>query len=111
VRFAWSTDGAVSFAPALELDGAGAFGQLGLLLEGDGAALATWWRAAPSGGTDLVLRTVGEDGVLGELRVVAHSTAAQPVDVPQIIAAGDDVLVAWTSLDEPATVNVVLVRN
>ena len=111
VRFAWSTDGAASFAPALELDGAGSFGQLGLLLEDDGSALATWWRAAPSGGTDLALRTVGVDGALGELRVVAHSTATQPVDVPQIIAAGDDLLVAWTSLDEPATVNVLLVQD
>ena len=82
-----------------------------MLLEDDGSALATWWRAAPSGGTDLVLRTVGVDGALGELRVVAHSTATQPVDVPQIIAAGDDVLVAWTSLDEPATVNVLLVQD
>jgi hypothetical protein len=111
VRFAWSTDSAASFAPALELDGAGAFGQVGLLLEGDGSALATWWRAASSGGTDLVLRTVGVDGALGELRVLAHSTATQPVDVPQIIAAGDGVLVAWTSLDEPATINVVLVQR
>ena len=111
VRFAWSTDGAASFAPALELDGAGSFGQLGLVLEDDGSALVTWWRAAPNGGTDLVLRAVGVDGALGELRVVAHSTAAQPIDVPQMIAAGDDVLVAWTSLDEPATVNVVLVQD
>jgi hypothetical protein len=111
IRFAWSSDGAATFAPAVDLDGAGSFGQVGLLLEDDGTALVTWWRAAPGGGTDLALRTVAIDGTLGETRVVAHSTAAQPVDVPQIIAADDDVLVAWTSLDDPATVHVLLVEN
>ena len=58
MRFAWSTDGAASFAPALELDGAGSFGQVGLVLAADGTANVTWWRAAAGGGTDLVLRTV-----------------------------------------------------
>ena len=110
VRFAWSADGGASFAPALELDGAGAFGQTGLVLADDGTAIVTWWRAASGGGTDLHLRTVGVDGSLGEPRVIAHSGAAtQPVDVPQIIAAGDDLLVAWTSLDDDATVHVLLV--
>ena len=111
VRFAASTDGAATFAPAVDLDGAGSFGQVGLLLAADGTAIATWWRAAPGGGTDLALRTVGVDGALGELRVVAHSTTAQPVDVPQLVAVGDDVLVAWTSLDDDATVHVVLVQG
>jgi hypothetical protein len=111
VRFAASTDGGATFAPALELDGAGSFGQVGLLLDAAGTALVTWWRAAPGGGTDLVLRTVGADGALGAPRAIAHSTATQPVDVPQIIAAGDDLLVAWTSLDDDATVHVVLVPH
>jgi hypothetical protein len=57
----------------------------------------------------LVLRTVDAAGALGQPRVIAHSAATQPIDVPQVIAAGDDVLVAWTSLDDDATVHVVLV--
>jgi hypothetical protein len=44
------------------------------------------------------------------LRVVAHSSSGQPVDVPQLVAVGDDVLVAWTSLDDE-TVHTVLVRE
>ena len=56
VRFAWSTDSAASFAPAVELDGAGSLGQLGLLLEDDGTALATWWRAAPAACCPISLR-------------------------------------------------------
>jgi hypothetical protein len=110
VRFARSGDGAASFEPALELDGAGSFGQVGLVLAADGTAKVTWWRDAAGGGTDLVLRTVASDGTLGERRVLAHSGSAQPVDVPQIAAVGDGLLVAWTSLDD-ATVHVLLVED
>ncbi len=108
VRFAWSTDGGASFAPALELDGAGSFGQVGLLLDQDGTAVVSWWRTARGGGTDLALRTVAADGTLGALHVVAHSAEAQPVDVPQLAAVGDELLVAWTSLDGDGTVHVLL---
>jgi hypothetical protein len=112
VRFARSVDSAVSFGPALDLDGAGSFGQVGLVLAADGTAKVTWWRAAAGGGTDLVLRTVGLDDALGAPRILAHSGATQPVDVPQIVAVGEDLLVAWTSLDgTDATVHVLLVHG
>ena len=111
VRFASSTDGAASFGPAIDLDGAGSFGQVGLVLADDGAAKVSWWRAAQSGGTDLVLRTVALDGSLGEARVLAHSTAVQPVDVPQVVKVGDGVLVAWTSLDGDTTVHVLYAQG
>jgi hypothetical protein len=111
VRFAWSADGGASFERAFDLDGAGSFGQVGLVLGDDGAAKVTWWRAARSGGTDLVLRTVAPDGSVNEARVLAHSAAAQPVDVPQIAKVGDGVLVAWTSLDGDGTVHVLLARG
>jgi hypothetical protein len=109
VRFARSADGAASFEPAIDLDAAGSFGQVGLVLAPDGTAKVTWWRTAAGGGTDLMLRSVALDGSLGETRAIAHSGAAQPVDVPQILAIGDGLLVAWTSLDDDATVHVLLV--
>ena len=111
VRFASSPDGAASFGPAVDLDGAGSFGQVGIVLADDGTAQVSWWRAAQGGGTDLVLRSVAVDGTLGEPRVLAHSGAVQPVDVPQIVKTGDGVLVAWTSLDDDATVHLVLAQS
>jgi hypothetical protein len=108
VRFARSSDGARSFAPAVDIDGAGSFGQVGLLLERDGRALVTWWRRAAGGGLDLTARTVGADGTLGELHTLAHSAEFQPVDVPQLIAAGDDALVAWTTLSAGGAVHALL---
>ncbi len=111
VRFARSADGAASFEPALDLDAAGSFGQVGIVLAADGTAKVTWWRAAPGGGTNLVLRSVTLGGAVSEPRVLAHSAAAQPVDVPQIAAVGEDLLIAWTSLDDEATVHVLLVQD
>ena len=71
----------------------------------------TEWRAAQGGGTDLVLRAVAPDVSVGTTRVLAHSTAVQPVDVPQVVKVGDGVLVAWTSTDDDATVHVLLAQG
>jgi hypothetical protein len=109
VRFAASRDGGATFAPAVDLDAAGAFGQTGLVLGDDGTALVTWWRAAAGGGLDLALRSVGGDGSLGDMRVLAHSDEAQPVDVPQIVRVDSDLLVAWTSLEGEGAVHTLLV--
>ncbi len=110
VRMAWSSDGAASFAPAIDLDGAGSFGQVGIVLANDGTARVSWWRAAQGGGTDLVLRTAAPDGSAGETRALAHSAAVQPVDVPQIVKVRDGVLAAWTSLDDDSTVHVLFAQ-
>jgi len=40
--------------------------------------------------------------------VLAHSAEAQPVDVPQLIATGDDALVAWTTLTDGGAVHTLL---
>jgi hypothetical protein len=109
VRLARSEDAGASFAPPIEIDGAGSFGQVGVLLARDGTAIVTWWRRAAAGGTDLALRTVAPDGALGDVHVLAHSPAFQPLDVPQVIAAGGAVLVAWTSLEGSGEVRALLV--
>ena len=62
-------------------------------------------------GGRLVLRAVAPDGSLGGTRVLAHSNAVQPVDVPQLVKVGDGVLVAWTSTDDDATVHLLLAQG
>jgi hypothetical protein len=96
VRFARSADGGRSFAPAVDIDGAGSFGQVGLTLAADGTATLSWWRRAADGGLDLAARTVSAGGTLGTVHTLAHSSAVQPGDVPQLIAADGGVLAAWT---------------
>lgn len=99
VRFARSTDGGRSFGPPVDIDGAGSFGQVGLVLSTDGTAIVSWWRRAADGGLDLAARTVGPSGDLGAVRALARSAAGQPVDVPQLIATETGVLVAWSDPD------------
>jgi hypothetical protein len=111
VRFATSNDGARTFEPAVDIDGSGSFGQVGLLLEDDGTAIVTWWRAAPGGGLELALRAVGADAGLGKVLVLAHSRERQPVDVPQVIAAGQGLLAAWTSLDDLGSVHTLFIDD
>jgi hypothetical protein len=111
VRLATSNDGARTFEPAIDIDGSGSFGQVGLLLEDDGTAIVTWWRAAPGGGLELALRVVGADAALGKVLVLAHSRERQPVDVPQLIAAGQGLLAAWTSLDDAGAVHTLFIDD
>jgi hypothetical protein len=99
VRFARSVDGGSSFAPAVDVDGAGSFGQVGLELAADGTATVSWWRRAGEGGLDLAARTVSGGGALGAVRLLARSPAAQPLDVPQLIGTETGVLVAWSDPD------------
>jgi len=111
VRVAASTDGAQTFEPAVDIDGTGSFGQVGLVLDNDGTALVTWWRKAASGGLELALRAVGADGSLGRVLVLAQSRESQPVDVPQVIAADTGLLIAWTSLDEAGAVHTLFIDD
>src|SRR5690606_922223 len=88
VRFARSADGGATFSAAVDVDGAGTFGHVGVALVDPATAVVSWWRSGDGGGTDLVARAIGADGALGERRVVAHAAASRPSDVPQVVAVG-----------------------
>ena len=96
VRAARSSDGGATFGAAVDVDGSGSFGHVGVALLDPETAIVSWWRSAAGGGTDLVAQAVGSDGVLGERRVVAHAAASRPTDVPQMVAVGRRLLFAWT---------------
>jgi hypothetical protein len=100
VRFARSVDGGESFGAPVEIDGDGAFGQVGVVLLEDRAAVVSWWRRAAEGGIELTVRRVTPDGQLGEPLAVAANAAAQPLDVPQLAAAGKRLVLAWTDAAE-----------
>jgi hypothetical protein len=99
VRFARSADGGATFSAPVEVDGDGAYGQVGIVVDEDGRAVVSWWRRAAAGGIDLVVRAYDRDGGVDAELVVAHEAVGQPVDVPQLIAAGGGYLVAWTTFD------------
>lgn len=106
VRFARSADGGASFSTAIDVDSDGAYGQTGTALDPDGRAVISWWRRSPEGGIDLMVRAYDADGAAGPELTVAHESVGSPVDVPQLIAAGDGYLMAWTTFDEGGTVRL-----
>jgi hypothetical protein len=107
VRMARSADSGASFAPAVDVDARGALGQTGVVIGADGRAVISWWRRnMEQGGIDLIVRAYERDGSAGDEVLVAHESIGQVVDVPQIIAAGDAYLVAWTTLDDDGDVRL-----
>lgn len=106
LRFARSTDSGTSFEPAVDVDDAGVLGQPGIVLDDDGGATITWWRRGAAGGIDLAVRHYPADGAAGEIYIVAHETIGQAVDVPQLMATGDGLLVAWTTLEGDGAVRL-----
>jgi hypothetical protein len=109
VRFARSEDAGATFGPAVEVDGAGSFGHAGVALADDGAAVVSWWRRAAAGGADLAIRAIGPANDLGPVTIVAHSDAARPDDVPQLVGSGGRLVMAWTETGESTTVKTAIV--
>ena len=101
VRFARSRDGGAAFAEPVEIDGDGSFGHVDVVLLGDGSAVVSWWRRRAEGfGIALAMRRVTRDGTLGDVQVVAEHDIAQPLDVPQMVAAGNRLVLAWTDAQQ-----------
>jgi hypothetical protein len=96
VRFARSADGGHSFAAAVDVDREGPIGQVGIALAENGTAFVSWWRRAAAGGAELAVRGVTARGELGELRVVGSTGASRPDTVPQLVRAGDRLVLVWT---------------
>ena len=106
VRFARSDDDGRNFDPAIDVDGAGSYGQPGIVLDASGRAVVSWWRRAEEGGIDLLVRAYDRAGEIEAELEVAHESVGQPIDVPQLIAADGGYLVAWTTFDEGGTVRL-----
>ena len=99
-RFARSADGGATFGSPVEVDGAGSFGHVDVALLQDGGAAVSWWRRGEAGGTRLVTRRIERDGTLGDIVPVADNATAQPIDVPQMVETGGQLLFAWTDASE-----------
>lgn len=107
VQLAWSADAGRSFAPAIEVDADGSFGQADVALLDADSAVVSWWRRSDGEGTMLAARRVERDGTLGPVREIASSDLGQPLDVPQLQRAGDGMVFAWTAFGDSLRVRTV----
>jgi hypothetical protein len=108
VRFAASTDGAASFASAVDVDTGSPIGHVGVTLVDERIAFVSWWRPAANGGAQFAVRSVDFDGMLGPVQVVATSVSSRPEDVPQIAQVGNKLLFAWTDSGDVQTVRTAI---
>jgi hypothetical protein len=106
LRFARSSDGGAGFGAVIDVDTRGTLGQPGIVLDDDGRAVLSWWRRGVQGGIDLMLQSFDRAGAAGPKQLIAHEAIGQAIDVPQIIAAGEGYLIAWTTLDGAGNVRL-----
>jgi len=99
IRFSRSHDGGQQFAEPVDLAGAGSFGQVDVVLR-DGVAFVSWWQRGASPGMDLVVQRINADDSLGEQRVISHTDATLPTDVPQMQVFNDQLYFAWSELGD-----------
>jgi len=112
VFVAFSTDGGVTFADPIRVDGGSPAGRLDLRLRADGTALVSWLERTGADGAELRLGRYGPQGQEGEAIVVSSSSTARASGFPRMVAAPwnpDEVLLAWTDVSDPDASQVRLV--
>ena len=107
VRLALSEDSGRSFGTPVEIDAAGSFGHVDVAITDSGDAAITWLRSE-NDGVGLAIRRVSAAGLVGETQTVAVIDIGRPADFPQIVAAGDRLVFAWTEFEDGGTVKTAV---
>jgi hypothetical protein len=97
VKVAFSTDAGATFQPPVIVDGGQPVGWTGIVLLDDGGAVVSWLESLPDGRGEIRLRRVSPDGKPGAPLVVATSKAGRTTGMPQLVRAGQSLVVAWRS--------------
>jgi hypothetical protein len=96
VKLAWSFDGAINFAGPVAIDSDQPVGRVDVELLADGSAVVSWLRATANGEAEVCLRRVTPNGAAGPVHVVANTGANRASGFPQLLRAGDELILAWT---------------
>lgn len=111
VYVAFSDDAGASFAPKIRVDDGSPVGRVALVLEGE-AALVSWLEESDAA-TDVRVRRVTPEPVVGPARTVTSNRGGRPAGFPRIARAGERLVVAWTlprSDEGPSEVRTATVR-
>ena len=103
VRFARSTDGALSFANAIDIDSEQPLGRVDVELLDSGHSLVSWLQETVDGGAIVSLAGVSPDGNVGPAMKVAETRASRRSGFPQMVVSGDSIIVAWTDVKDEQT--------
>lgn len=95
VKVAFSADAGASFQSPIVIDGGNPVGWTGVVLLEDGSAVVSWLESLPDGRGEIRLRRVSPSGRLSAPLTVASSKAGRTTGMPQLVRAGDTLVVAW----------------
>jgi len=111
VRAAFSKDGGESFSQPIQIDDASPIGRVGLVWRDDNTAVISWMTATDSvtKKSSLALRTLGSDGSLGSIKLIAEVSAGRDTGVPQMVANDEGIMLAWTDIAPEYGVHTALV--
>lgn len=102
VRASASTDGGLSFGPAMDLASGPVLGRVGLAMLPGQRAAVSWVESGADGRGRLRYRIVSPDGS-GHTRDVAEVGTSRAAGVPQIAAADGVLVFAWTETGKAPT--------
>ncbi len=102
VLVALSRDAGKTFAEPVRIDEGNPSGRVDLAFAGDGGMIASWLEVVDNGTERFQLRRVAESGP-GKVVTVAEGDFSRAAGFPQMLVRGDDVVLAWTDVQENAT--------
>ena len=105
VRVAFSSDGGRSFGAPIDLPVGDPLGRVDLVQLDDGAALVSWMDAIGKEAEVRVAR-VTPAGEVGEMVIVARTSAARASGFPRMVHSGRRVIVAWTEVGSRSQVKL-----
>jgi hypothetical protein len=103
VHVAFSDNSARSFSGPIDIKSEKPLGRTDILMLEDGRALVSWLDQGSAGDGLIRVRTVAPDGSLGKAATLATTGSGRLSGFPQLARHGDDVLLAWTQIDDGQT--------
>lgn len=109
VRLAFSDDAGRGFGEPTRVDDGNPVGRVAVVLDADGGATVSWLERVGED-AEIRVRRVARDGSLTASVTVARSTAARASGFPRMVRSGDDLVLAWTRVGDPGSVELTVLR-
>jgi hypothetical protein len=101
VRVRFSANSGETFGPVAEIATTGSLGHVDIVMLPDNSAVLSWLQTNGNGLADLVIRRVGANGQMGEIRTIASNAPSR--SVPQMALDGSHLVFVWTEATDSGT--------